>query len=245
MRILGWLPSTDEDPVNTGPAETIFRDHSTGVVAEGFRKIRATIAKRLSASGHRSILFFSGMPESGATSVATNTAMAFASSDKRVLLIDANFRRPDLHRVFGLQESPGFADSLATGRDIRQIVQATTVPNLDLLAAGGKEHRVYERLATQSVTDILDAARNVYDIIIIDAAPFVVAGDCMALAHRVDATVLVVRATVETRGLVSRIRNELAEVRSEFLGVLVNAVKSAPGGYLKGNIKTAAGYQDN
>jgi Mrp family chromosome partitioning ATPase len=66
----------------------------------------------------------------------------------------------------------------------------------------------------------------------------------MGLAQKADATVLVVRANAEKRGMVARVRNELADARSEFLGVIVNGVRAAAGGYLKGNIKAAAEYHE-
>ncbi|MCX5688960.1 MAG: hypothetical protein NTV94_04100, partial [Planctomycetota bacterium] len=72
--------------------------------------------------------------------------------------------------------------------------------------------------------------------------PAVVAGDGLALAQRVDATVMVVRAMSDKRGMVARIRNELGEARAEFLGVVVNGVRSSAGGYMKGNIRAAAEY---
>jgi capsular exopolysaccharide synthesis family protein len=161
-----------------------------------------------------------------------------------VLIIDANFRRPSLHRIMGLQESPGLADLLAGRRELDAVVQATSTPNLDLLSAGSKEVRVFERLSAQSMSELLTVARARYDIVLIDVAPVVVAGDAMGLAQKCDATVLVVRANAEKRGMVARVRNELSDTRSEFLGVVVNGVRSAAGGYMKGNIKAAAEYQE-
>ncbi|MFN7317149.1 MAG: polysaccharide biosynthesis tyrosine autokinase [Phycisphaerae bacterium] len=243
-RLLGWVPDTSEDHAGSGNAETAFRDRSKGIVAESFRQLRGSLMKRIAAANHKAILVMGSLPGSGTTTVVSNLALAFATADKRVLVVDANFRRPNLHRVMGLQESPGLADLLAGHRDLGAVVQATSTPNLDLLSAGSKEMRVFERLSAQSMAELLTVARANYDIILIDVAPAVVAGDAMGLAQKADATVLVVRANAEKRGMVARVRNELADARSEFLGVVVNGVRAAAGGYLKGNIKAAAEYHE-
>lgn len=243
-RLLGFIPDASEDPAGQGAAETAFRDRSKGVVAESFRQLRGAIIKRTQLADHRTILVMSGLPSSGSTTMVSNLGHAFAASDRKVLLIDANFRRPGLHRVLGLPEGPGLADALAEARDFRPFVQASSTPNLDLLPVGSREHRIYERLSTQAMIDLLGRARAHYDIVLIDAAPAIVAGDGLALAQKCDASILVVRALSEKRGMVVRIKNELAESRAEFLGIVVNGVRHAAGGYLKGNIKAAAAYQE-
>jgi capsular exopolysaccharide synthesis family protein len=243
-RLLGWVPDAAEDPSGQGNVETSLRDRPKGIVAESFRQLRASIVRRVAAGDHRTVLFVGSLPGSGTTTAVLNTALAFASTDKRVLVIDANFRRPALHKALGLQDSPGLADALA-GRDLASLVQATSTPNLDLLSAGSKEQRVFERLGAAAMSDVLAKARAAYDIVLIDTAPAVVAGDAMALAQKCDASVLIVRAMAEKRGMIARVKNELTDARAEFLGIVINAVRSAAGGYMKGNIKVASQYQED
>ncbi len=242
-KLLGWVPDAAEDPSGQGATETAFRDRPRGIVAESFRQIRGSMSKRMQQADHKTILVLAGMPGSGATSAVTNLAFAFAAADKRVIVVDANFRRPALHRVMGLQDGPGLADVLTRSSELSDVVQATSTPNLDLLSAGNKEHRVYERLATESMGEVLTKLRGMYDLVLIDCAPAIVAGDGIALAHRCDASLLVVRALAEKRGMIARVKTELSDGRGEFLGVVVNAVRSASGGYMKGNIRAAHEYQ--
>jgi capsular exopolysaccharide synthesis family protein len=244
MRMVGWVPDGAEDPAGQGNAETAFRDRPRGVVAESFRQLRSVLTKRMQGPDHRTLLVLGSMPGSGTTSVVLNLAFAYAAAEKRVLVIDANFRRPSQHRVLGLQESPGLADVLGGRRDLADAVQATATPNLDLLSAGSKDLRIYERLATQAMSELLTQARAKYDVVLIDVAPAIVAGDGLAISHRCDASILVARAMSDKRGMVARVKNELAESRAEFLGVVVNAVRSSAGGYLKGNIKAASEYEE-
>jgi Mrp family chromosome partitioning ATPase len=90
---------------------------------------------------------------------------------------------------------------------------------------------------------VLSLARTKYDCVFIDVAPAVVSGDAASIANRTDASILVARTFAEKRGMIARVKNELSEARGEFFGVIVNGVKSAAGGYLKGNIKASHEYQ--
>jgi capsular exopolysaccharide synthesis family protein len=242
-RLLGWIPDAAEDPESGGATETAFRDRGKGVVAESFRQLRAVMLKRANQTGHKTVVIMSGLPGSGTTTVACNMALAAVAADRRVLLIDANLRRPGIHKVFAMNEAPGLADVLAKQSTLAGTIQKTAVDSLDVLSAGTKAARVVERLSTDGMSDLLAKARDEYDLILIDVAPAIVAGDGVALAGRCDASILVVRAFGEKRGMVARVKNELTDSRGEFLGVIVNAVRAATGGYLKGNIKTAAEYQ--
>lgn len=243
-RVLGIVPDASEDPAGAGAVETAFRDRSRGVVAESFRQLRSSLLKRLDQSGHKTVLVLSGMPGSGATSTVANLAFACAAADRKVLVIDANFRRPALHRVFGIQESPGLADVLAGNRKLTDVVQSTSDSRLDILTAGNRADRIFERLSTDGMRQLLADVKAKYDLVLLDCAPAIVAGDGIALANRCDASILVVRALSEKRGMVARLRNDLAETHSELMGVLVNGVKSAAGGYLRGNIRASHEYQN-
>lgn len=243
VRCLGIVPHTNEDPQNPQRVETVFRDQPSGVLAESFRQTRGVVLKRMQQSGYRSLVVLGGLPGSGATSVALNLALSAAAAEHRVLLVDGNFRRPGIHRVLGLPEQPGLADVLAGAKSLEDAAASTDIENLRVLTAGTPAHRTFERLGTDAMGRVLaDAARD-YDLVIVDAAPAVVAGDALALANRVDASMLVVRALREKRGMVVRLRNELSECRAEFLGVVINGVRSAAGGYMRGNIQATHQYQ--
>lgn len=245
-RLLGWVADAAEDPAGPGVVETAFRDGPRGVIAENFRQIRSTLLKRLDVAGHKTVLIAGCMPSSGSTSIASNLALAFAASGRSVLVIDANFRRPALHRVFGISEGPGLGDVLNGTTPLDSAAQSVaTVPNLKVLTAGSKTSRVYEALAAESMAKLLQDVRTKYDLVLVDVAPAVVSGDAATLATKTDASVLVARAFSDKRGMVARIKNELSEARGEFMGVIVNGVKSAAGGYLKGNIKATSEYHDD
>ncbi len=242
-RVLGIVPDAEEDPAGVTNVATAFRDKERGVMAECFRQIRATLVKRTQQMGHKTILVVGGMPGSGTTSVVSNLAFALAAADRRVLVIDANMRRPGQHKVFGMGEAPGLADVLAGTHTLSGVVQRTPDRKVDVVTAGSREKRDFERLSTDLMTSILREAKDTYDLVLVDAAPLVVSGDGMGLAARCDASILVVRAMQEKRGMVARLRNDLADARAELLGILVNGVKASAGGYMKSNMKATHEYQ--
>jgi polysaccharide biosynthesis transport protein len=242
--LLGWVADASEDPAGPGVVETAFRDRPRGVLAENFRQIRSSVIKKLEPSGHKTVLVAGCMPSSGATSVATNLALACAAAGKKVLLIDANFRRPAVHRIFGAAEGPGLADVLNGETTLASAVQTVKdVASLKVLTAGPADKRHHEALATGAFAAVLESARAEYDCVFVDVPPVVVSGDAAAVANKVDASILVARTFSEKRGMIARIKNEIAETRSEFFGVVVNGVKSSAGGYLKGNIKATHEYR--
>ena len=239
--ILGLIPDAEEDPARHESLETVFEDSPNSVLAEHYRQLRTKLAKKMSEHGHTSMLVVGAMPGSGATSVTTNLALACHASGKKVLVIDTNFRRARIHNAFGIQDHPGLAEVLAGGSSLCDAIHA--LPNgLSVLPAGSRNLRVVERLGTEKMGEILAQASAEFDLILLDVAPAVVAGDAMTLATQVDSTMLVARAMQEKRGQVARLKNELSDTRAEFMGVLVNAVKSAAGGYMRKNIRTSHRY---
>lgn len=241
--VLGMLPMASEDPSRPERAETAFHDRPTGVMAESVRQVRVAIVKRMQQAGHRSLLVVPATPESGATTLVTNLSEACARADLKTLVIDANLRRPRIHSLFNLEASPGLVDVLANKATIEDAVCSTDNPNLDVLTVGSAEHRMFERIVTDPMGELLTKLEARYDIVIIDVAPAIVAGDAVALAHRCGSTLLVARAMTEKRGTIARLKNELSDTRAEFLGVVINAVQSSAGGYFRKNIRASHEYQ--
>jgi polysaccharide biosynthesis transport protein len=243
-RILSTIPHASEDPSTPAVIETAFRDEPRGVLAESIRQTRSAVFERMKAHAHKTLLVASATPGAGATAVVSNLGVAVAHADRRVLLVDANFRRPSLHKVFGLEQGPGLSDVLAGATSLSDAVQKTDADNLAILACGSEENRLFEHLASDRMSAALKEASAAYDLVLIDVSPSIVSGDALSLADRCDATMLVVRAMDTKKGLVGRLRRELGEQHAEFLGVVINAVRSAAGGYFRRNIQQTHRYQN-
>ncbi|MFG0246588.1 MAG: polysaccharide biosynthesis tyrosine autokinase [Phycisphaerales bacterium JB052] len=239
--ILGLIPDAEEDPAKHESLATVFSDSPNSVLAEHYRQLRTKIAKKMGDHGHTTLLVVGAMPGSGATSVTTNLALACAATSKKVLVIDTNFRRARIHTEFGIQDHPGLAEVLAGESECSDAIQSLS-NGLDIMPAGSRNLRVVERLGNEHMGQVLAEVSAKYDLVLLDVAPAIVAGDASTLAAQVDSTLLVARAMQEKRGQVARLKNELSDTRAEFLGVLVNGVRSSAGGYMRKNIRTSHKY---
>lgn len=242
-RVLGILPELAMDPSEPDSVETAVIDEPFGAIADSARQIRTAIFKACESRGYKTILFTSGMPGSGATSVVSNVAAAASVVESRVLVIDANLRRPAIHSIYKLPAGSGLAEVIRGESTLSGAIQKTQ-HGFDVLSAGSKRGHEYEKFNTAAMAKILEDAKGLYDLVLIDTPPAIVAADALSLAARVDASVLVCRAYSEKRGLIQRLRNQLVDAKADFLGVVVNGVRASAGGYMKANFKASMSYQD-
>ncbi len=242
MRLLGVIPDLKDDPTEVGRAESVIRDSPGSVVAESHRQFAAAFRRAREDAGARSVLFVGGMPESGTTSVVSNLAVIAASIGRRVALVDGNLRRPRIAEVFGLDpDEPGLGDVMCGAASLDSVIQ-TTQEGLRIVAAGSPGNRTFERLDSDHLRTVIDELLKQVDVVFVDGPPAVVAGEAMGMADQVDATILVVRAYSEQRGLVARLARQLREQPSSFLGVVLNRPRNTAGGYFKRNYEAIAGY---
>jgi capsular exopolysaccharide synthesis family protein len=241
-RVLGLVPDLSMDPSVPERVECASRDRPQGVISESVRQIRTNLVKEMMAKGLRSALIVSGLPGSGTSSLISNLAINAATAGLRVLVIDANLRRPRMHTILGASDAPGLADLLLGRATPDQAVQATPIAGVSLLPCGKRDVPVFERYTSPRMREVFTELKARYDLVLVDSTPGVVSGDAQAIASHCDAVVLVVRALSEKRGLVLRLRNQLGDCGAEFLGVVVNAVKPSAGGYFKRNFQVTHEY---
>jgi capsular exopolysaccharide synthesis family protein len=245
MNLLGMVPHEDDDPQSAGarlPVVIFEAPHS--MMAEQLRQVRTRLQHSSSLDTTRSILITSPSPGDGKSTIACNLASGLALNGRRILLVDANFRRPELHRVFNLSNEQGFSDVLNSLDQFEHVVQETQVPNLYILPSGPKPTNATELLESQLLTDFIERALEEFDHVIFDSGPILFVSETVALAPRVDGVVSVVRARTNTRGVLSRMRDSLRQVKAEHLGVVLNAVRAQGGGYYGRNIRTYYEYQN-
>ena len=241
-RLIGVVPDISDDPTDASRVEMVVRDHPSSVVSESFRQCCAGVMQSIEASGAKSIMISSGLPESGTTSVSLNLAVTAIHSGRKVAVVDANFRRPRISDLMGLDPlEPGLGEVLSEEASLSSVVK-TTQDGLVVLPAGSPEYRIYERLNTSRFSAMLDELSSTVDLVIIDVPPLVVAGEGIAIASRVDASILVARAFSEQKGLVIRLIRQLSSQPSEFLGIILNRPRTTAGGYFKKNFAAMANY---
>ena len=241
-RPLGVIPELDEDPTRPGRAELVVARAPSSVLAESYRQAFMPVIKAMDVSGLQSLLMVGGLPGAGTTAATTNLAALLVAMGKSVVVIDGNFRRPRLAQTLGASnDSTGLGDLLAGTASVDEAVVHTDA-GIDFIGPGTPGSRVIERLSNGKFESVMAELRDRYDLVIVDSPPAVVAGDAMALASKVDAAVLVVRALQEQRGLVVRLINQLQDSHCELLGVLLNGARGTAGGYFRKNYRTMASY---
>lgn len=246
INLLGLIPDKSDDPQSEGARlPVVIFDAPHSAMAESFRHVRTKLQHTASLDTTRSIMVTSPSPGDGKTTIACNMAAGLALNGRRILLVDANFRRPSIHTVFGLPNEQGFSDVLNAVVSFDEVVRETQVPNLAVMSAGPKPMNPTELFESQLLVDFIERALEEFDHVIFDSGPIMVVAEAQAMAPRVDGVVSVVRAKTNNRGLLQRMRDELRRTKAEHVGVILNAVRAQGGGYYGANIKTYYSYANS
>lgn len=193
--------------------------------AEAIRSLRTSLL--LSRAGHppRLIVFTSSTPSEGKTTAVANLACVLAQGEARVLLIDADLRRPNVHHRFGLNGKVGVTTVLTGTTRLEDAVQhIPEVPNLSILSSGPIPPFPTEMLASQAMNDLLEQAAKEYDHILIDTPPVLSVTDGVLLARKADAVAFIVRHGKSSKHVVRRARDLLIRAGAPVTGIVLNAV---------------------
>lgn len=242
--LLGVIPHADDDPSSDAHIELVVQRAPHGLLSESLRQLRSEVLDRMERRGYRTLMFVGAQPGGGVSAVASNLAAATAMNNRRVLLIDANFRRSTLGARFEIDaDAPGLGDLLTEHAELEQAIHATDIDGLDIMPIGRHRTGALEQLESQTLRRALTQLEGRYDMIFIDAPPLSIVGEARVLANRADAVVLVTRAMRDKRGLVARMLNHLQGLRADCLGIVLNDVRSSAGGYFRRNYRTFYEYQ--
>ncbi|MEO8735417.1 MAG: polysaccharide biosynthesis tyrosine autokinase [Edaphobacter sp.] len=228
---LAVIPRTRRSPVEQSASLTPAQNNLNVLTepksqfAEAFRSLRTSLL--LSTTGHppKYILLTSATPSEGKTTLSTNLACILAQGDARVLLIDADLRRPSVHHRFGMSGKAGVTTILTGATPLEKAVQnVPEVPNLDILPSGPMPPFPTEMLSSEAMKLLLKQCGDVYDYVIIDTPPILSVTDGVILARSADAVVLVVRHGKSSKHVVRRARDLLVRSGAPVTGIVLNAV---------------------
>jgi polysaccharide biosynthesis transport protein len=243
IALLGVVPDADDEEVPIETLETAVLDAPHSMFAECFRTIRTNLQFAGPAEQQRSILITSPRPEDGKTTIACNLAVSVAQSGRRVLLVDANLRRPAYHRIFDLPVKRGLSNLLIGDAKVEEVVAKSRVPNLDVLVSGPLPPNPAELLGSEQMGEFIAHVTTVYDQVIIGTTPVLVASDACSLATRVDGVILVCRAKANSRGIGGRACGLISRVGGHILGGVLNAAQVRRGGYFREQLRTFYDYR--
>jgi len=193
-------------------------------LVEAFRSLRTSVL--LSAAGQppRSLLVSSAQPGEGKTTVSANLAISLAQLGQRVLLIDADLRRPSVHRAFQIHGSLGVVSYLTGQQDWRAAVEKTGLPGLDVLVSGPVPPNPAELLSSDRMQKLMQEALEDYKFVVVDSPPLLNVSDSRILATLVEGVVLVVKGGETPRELVQRAQACISDVGARVIGAVLNNI---------------------
>ncbi len=213
---------------------TMVHQDAKSFASEAFRAIRTSIHRKfgeLAEVAPRSswiLLLTSAGAAEGKTTAIVNLAMTHAHTGSRVLLVDADLRRPTLHERIGLYNEVGLTSYLIGCAGVEEVRQPTSIRNLTLVTSGPQAPNPYELLASPRMETFLAEARKSFDVVLIDTPPLLPVSDAVLLSSRVDASILVASATRTRYVEASRSRDLLLSRENAFLGVILNFTHRRP-----------------
>ncbi len=212
--------------------------------AETFRVVRTGLMVEAAAKGKKVIQVTSPLPGDGKSTTSTNLAMAFAQTGKRILLVDADLRKPRIAKLLNLESGPGFSDALLDLCDPEEAIQPTVNENLFAVGAGAIPPNPSELLQSDRFVQLLNRWRDQFDYIIVDTPPVLAVSDSAIVSEATDTILLAVRITKNGRKTAVRATDILRHAGSNVGAIVVNGyqTKKASYGYTGGYDTDAYGY---
>ena len=190
--------------------------------AESFRTLRTNLMFSRPDGSLRRLAVTSAMPGEGKTTVASNLAIAFAQQGLNVLLLEADLRRPRMHRVFGLPLEPGLTNCIVGRCAINEAIRLTSIENLSVITCGAAPPNPSELLGSESMRKVLAALDEQFDLLVIDTPPVLAAADAAVVGSTVDAVLVVVRGGKTNKAIVRQAVQQLHTVGAPVIGTVLN-----------------------
>ena len=221
LPFLGIVPLIRKLP--QGSLVPAIGNAKTGL-ADSLRVVRTNLIYGSAEARPRVLAFTSASPGEGKSTVAAGLAILFAQNKARVLLIDGDLRRPTLHQLLAVPQSPGLAGLLSAEGPVNLVARAGPVRGLDVIPAGAPQTLSAERLGSEAMKTLVQQARDRYDWVIIDSPPALGLSDAAVIATLADGIVVVCSGDRTPRQAVRHVADQLNTVRAPVLGVVLNRI---------------------
>jgi len=191
-------------------------------ISEQYRTIRTNIQFSSVDEELRSILFTSSGPGEGKSMTTANIAVTYAQQGKKVLLIDADLRKPTVHYTFRLDNLKGLSNVLVGDVLLEEAIHTTSIDHLDVISSGPIPPNPSELLGSRKMRAILERAKEQYDLVIFDTPPVLAVTDAQIMADFVDGAMLVVRSKVTELDAATKAVEALKPAKARLLGTVLN-----------------------
>lgn len=231
---LGNVPDVNQDEASRGLDKDLFVElKPKDPIAELYRSIRTRIL--FSSTEERPLkaaLVTSPGPQEGKTTTLCNIGIAMAQNQKRVLLVDADMRKPRLHEIFKKNNDTGLSSVLSGQMDFDGVIQKTDIQNLYLVTGGVIPPNPSELLESHSVKEFIVKAKEKFDFILFDSPPIGMLTDAVIVSRVVDGTIMVIESGKTSKRVLARISQLLVDAKAHMIGMLLNKISiNASSGY--------------
>ncbi|MFB6363146.1 CpsD/CapB family tyrosine-protein kinase [Paenibacillus elgii] len=200
----------------------IMESNPQSPICEAYRTLRVNIDFSTVGLEKKTLMVTSAQAAEGKTTTASNLAIAYSQSEKRVLLVDADMRNATLHQFFNQDNRIGLSNLLAGQYNAQELVVETHIPRLDLLTSGPLPPNPSELLSSERWAQFVDYARTNYDVVIFDTPPALTLPDAQLVAGQCGGVLIVVKAGKVKREVVKKLKTNLEYAQARILGVVLN-----------------------
>jgi capsular exopolysaccharide synthesis family protein len=197
------------------------------VQAEAYKHLRTSVLLSIAGRAPRTLVVTSSLPAEGKTTTVVNIATVLAQTGARVLVIDADMRRPRLHQIFGMENGEGLSTALSSEMTLNEVLSMVNQykdTNIYLLSSGAIPPNPAELLGSEQMRNLLEGASGSFKYIIIDSPPVTSFTDGVLISSLVDGVLLVVHGGKTSRQVVKRTRQMLQEIGARIIGVVLNQI---------------------
>lgn len=220
---LGMIPALDAK--SWKGKEPLLNNGVPPNFAESFRSLRTNVLFSSAEEGSRTLVITSTGPGEGKTTVAANLAIGFAQAGQRVLLVDADMRRPRVHEVFGQEQEPGLSNLMVGNAKASACVRKSGIPGLWTLAAGRIPPNPAELLGSPRFKGFLASLKDHFDWVLVDSPPVMAVTDAAIAANAASGVIFVVGAEMTSRHAAKQAVDQLEQGRARFVGAVLNRVE--------------------
>ncbi|MFS0614950.1 CpsD/CapB family tyrosine-protein kinase [Lederbergia ruris] len=209
----------------SGRRKLVAKANPKSPISEQYRTIRTNIEFSAVDEEIRTLMVTSSGPAEGKSTTTANLAVVFAQQGKKVLIVDADMRKPTVHYTFGVTNTTGLTNVLTRQATLEAAARSTDIENLNVLPSGPIPPNPAELLGSKGMQVFFEKAKERYDMIIFDTPPVLAVTDAQILANKCDGTVLVVASGKTELESAQKTKELLSAAQAKLLGVVLNNKK--------------------